>query len=65
MTGVNASKALGEYLALKRFREPLVFISLRRDKRWGKCCEGGGTRAKAAPLQAMGDRTPIQRNILY
>ena len=55
--GANESKAIGEYIALRRFREPPVFTSFRRDQRWGEYCEGGGWRAKAAPLQALGDCT--------
>ena len=55
--GVSESKPTCVYIALRRFREPLVFIFFQRDKRRGECRKGGGSRAKAAPLQAMGGRT--------
>jgi hypothetical protein len=55
--GVNESKAACEYIALRRFREPPAFLFFRRHQRQDKCGEGGGIRAKAAPLQVMGGRT--------
>ncbi len=40
-----------------RSREPLVFTCFGGMSVETKCCEGVGTRAKAAPLQALGDHT--------
>jgi hypothetical protein len=56
--GLNESKPTSEYIAWRRFREPLVFIFFQRHQRWGEYREGGGIRTKAAPLQAVGARTP-------
>jgi hypothetical protein len=38
-----------------RSREPLVFTPFGRINDERKSCEGGGRRAKAAPLQALGN----------
>ena len=52
--GVNESKATREWIASTRFREPPVITRFDGISAKTKCCEGGGTRAKAAPLQAAG-----------
>ena len=58
--GVDESEATSECIALGRFREPPVFArfgrtNLKRNSR------GGLAHAKAAPLQAMGDRISHER----
>jgi hypothetical protein len=57
--GCKRIEATGEYIALRRFREPPVLIFFRRDQRLVECCEGGGRRAKAAHL--LGDSTSHER----
>jgi hypothetical protein len=62
--GVNASKVTSECIALGRFHEPLAFTCLGRTSDKNEDCEGGGTQAKAAPLQAAGKSTSHERATL-
>jgi len=63
--GVNDSKALGEYIASRRFRQPLAFIlfggiSVEVNIAWA-----AGHVPKRLPLQAMGDRRAMTRTGFY
>ena len=56
--GINESKALGECIALGNPREPPVATLFWPDGALRRISRGRPIRAKAAPLQALGNNAP-------